>query len=199
MSFKGEATAMDGLHWPILGMHRSSLKEFVSFWEKLYFGYDEKFYQKNIGQPLTKKRIAKWFKWKNGRRLSAKKANTILRYLSPEERVSHEASADTLREFLNRPGGVIWRIFWLHLQHPRHFPIYDQHVHRAMAFMLSRSDLEIAADNSAKVQTYLVDYCPFFAASAIATIDRRTERSGALGGSSEQSMAASFAPQPWPA
>ena len=26
-------------------------------------------------------------------------------------------------------GGTIWRIFWLHLQHPQHFPIYDQHGH----------------------------------------------------------------------
>ena len=41
-----------------------------------------------------------------------------------------------MQEFLNRPGGAIWRIFWLHVQHTQHFPIYDQHVHRAMAFLV---------------------------------------------------------------
>ena len=68
-----------------------------------------------------------------------------------------------MQKFLNRPGGAIWRIFWLHLQHPRHFPIYDQHVHRAMAFTLKWPDLEIPEQNPAKVRTYLAVYREFFA------------------------------------
>jgi hypothetical protein len=154
---------MEGTSWPIFGVRHVSRKGFVRFWERLYSGYDEDFYQENIGQPLTEERIARWFIWKNGTPLSAKKLKAIRRYFSPEEHIGHEAGADTLREFLNRPGGAIWRIFWLHLQHPQHFPIYDQHVHRAMAFMSKLSDLEVPAHDPAKVRTYLNDYRVFFA------------------------------------
>jgi hypothetical protein len=129
----------------------------------LYSGYDEDFYQENIGQPLTEERIARWFVWKNGTPLSAKKIKAIRRYLSPDEHIDQAASTEALQQFLNRPGGAIWRIFWLHLQHPQHFPIYDQHVHRAMAFMLAWPNLEIPDHNPAKVRIYLDDYRAFFA------------------------------------
>jgi hypothetical protein len=150
---------------PILASHQSSRTEFVQFWERLYFGYNEDFYKDNIGQPLTQDLIEEWFKWKNGSPLSAQKAKTIRRYFSPDhERVEHDAASDTLTTFLNKPGGAVWRIFWLHLQHPREFPIYDQHVHRAMAFMLDWHDAkrEIPTSNSKKIQIYLKEYRPFF-------------------------------------
>lgn len=154
---------MDGNSWPILDVRYVSLKDFVRFWERLYSGYDENFYQENIGQPLTEERIAQWYEWKNGRALSTKKNESIRKYGKPAERIGLETNTDTLREFLNRPGGAIWRIFWLHLQHPRHYPIYDQHVHRAMAFMLKRTDLNIPTTNPAKVRAYLQEYRLFFA------------------------------------
>jgi hypothetical protein len=154
---------MDGTGWPIFGVQYVALRDFVRFWEQLYSGYDEEFYQENIGQLLTEERIAGWFVWKNGTPLSAKKIKGIRRFLSPEEHIDHGASTVALQEFLNRPGGAIWRIFWLHLQHPEHFPIYDQHVHRAMAFMLNWPDLEIPDSNPLKVRTYLGHYRTFFA------------------------------------
>ncbi len=154
---------MKGTDWPIFGVHHVALGEFVSFWERLYSGYDEDFYRENIGQPLTEERIAGWFAWKNGTPLSTKKLKGIRRYLSPDEHIGDDASTDELKDFLNRPGGAIWRIFWLHLQHPQHFPIYDQHVHRSMAFMLKWPNLEIPDLNPAKVRIYLADYRAFFA------------------------------------
>jgi len=154
---------MSGTDWPIFGVHHVALLDFVRFWEQLYSGYDEKFYQENIGKPLTKERIGDWFKWKNGTPLSAKKLENILRYDLPDEQIAHDATTEQLQEFLNRDGGAIWRIFWLHLQHPRHFPIYDQHVHRAMSFLLKWADLEIPFHNPAKVHIYLTDYRSFFA------------------------------------
>src|SRR5438128_2250037 len=132
---------MDAISWPILSISEVKPKDFVRFWEQLYSSdYDENFYREYIGQPLTEDLIAKWFKWKNRTPLSAGKTQAIRRYLSPEEYIGRDADADTLAAFLNRPGGAIWRIFWLHLQHHRHFPIYDQHVHRAMAFILKWPD-----------------------------------------------------------
>ena len=148
-----------------LRSHQCSRTEFVQFWERFYSDYSEEFYQENIGQPLNKDRIVKWFEWKNGSRLSERKAKSIQRYFIPDqERVEHDATSDTLTTFLNEPGGVVWRIFWLHLQHHSVFPIYDQHVYRAMAFMLDWPDAkrEIQASNSEKIQVYLKEYRPFF-------------------------------------
>ena len=57
---------MGEINWPIIGVHHAALKDFVRFWEQLYSGYDEDFYQENVGQPLNEGRIAEWFAWKNG-------------------------------------------------------------------------------------------------------------------------------------
>jgi hypothetical protein len=154
---------MNAIHWPILSVGTGTLDTFVEFWDRCYTGYDEEFYQANIGQPLTKDRIAAWFEWKNGTPLSANKKRAVTRFASTEECVAHDADAEALAEFLNRPGGAVWRIFWLHLQHPAHFPIYDQHVHRAMAFLLKWPDLEPPAGNPTKVRVYLEEYRSFFA------------------------------------
>lgn len=157
-----ERTATGRMTWPVLGTVNLTRKEFVDFWERLYAGYDEEFYQDNIGRPLTDDRISKWFEWKNGKRLSASKAESILRYSAPEERISDDADDATQRSFLRRPGGAIWRIFWAHLQHPTQYPIYDQHVHRAMAFLRGCDDLEIPSGHATRVGTYLDEYRPFF-------------------------------------
>lgn len=148
--------------YAVLSFGPTEPKKFLDFWDALYTGYDEDFYQQNIGQSLTPERIAAWFKWKNDGKLSEKKANSSLRYSLPEEQLPSAADADKLRFFLNRQGGAIWHIFWLHLQHPDIYPIYDQHVHRAMAFMLGWKKLEIPVHNPTKVRSYLDSYVPFF-------------------------------------
>ncbi|MHB1422159.1 MAG: hypothetical protein ACYC3I_02960 [Gemmataceae bacterium] len=153
---------MEPISYPILGVSHVAPKEFVQFWERFYFGYDENFYRENIGQPLTEKRIADWFEWKNGKPLSRNASQTIKRYSSAKERICDKADALTLAEFLNRQGGPIWRIFWLHLQHPKVFPIYDQHVHRAMAILLKWAEIELPSYNPKKVRIYLGEYHPFF-------------------------------------
>lgn len=159
------------MRFPVLCMVSSNRDMFVDFWDTLYLGYDEDFYRENISQPLTPDRIQRWFKWKNGSTLSAKKAKTILRYLAPEEQVTADTATDQIVAFLNREGGAIWRIFWLHLQHPARFPIYDQHVHRAMAFIQGSDNSEIPSYDPTKVRTYLGSYVEFF--NSFALIDRR--------------------------
>jgi hypothetical protein len=64
------------------------------------------------------------------------------------------------------------------MQHPRHFPIYDQHVHRAMAFMRKwpEAKLEIPADNPTKVRSYLEVYRPFFFDHFAACDPRKADR-----------------------
>ena len=148
---------------PILTAAEASKAGFLQFWDSHYTGYDEAFYVQNLGKPLTPERISSWFAWKNGTPLSPLKAKSILRYSELAERIASDVDSRTLREFLSRPGGPIWRIFWLHVQHPSQFPIYDQHVHRAMAYLLGWKDLELPAQNPKKVVTFYLDnYRAFF-------------------------------------
>jgi hypothetical protein len=147
--------------YPAIEIVCTNAKAFIESWQWLYSGYDEAFYTENIGKELDEKRINAWFKWKNGTPISARKLESIRRYLSPQEIIRADADLQQVREFLSRPGGAIWRIFWLHLQHPKRFPIYDMHVHRAMAYILQSEPKEIPAQNPHKVSSYL-DHSLFY-------------------------------------
>jgi hypothetical protein len=154
------------IRFPVPSFRQATPNEFVRFWHPFFpdSNYPERFYSAHIGQPLTDKRVKAWFRWKNRIPLSPRKLDTIRQYFVPKiERVGHNADSETLTAFLNRPGGAIWRIFWLHLQHPSRFPIYDQHVHRAMAFLLDwdKDNQEIPKRDPAKIQMYLKEYRPF--------------------------------------
>ena len=72
-----------------------------------------------------------------------------------------EAPAQTLARFRN--GGAIWRIFWLHCWQPERFPIYDQHVHRAMRFLEAEVIEGIPAKDPDKIRAYVGQYLPFHA------------------------------------
>jgi hypothetical protein len=60
-------------------------------------------------------------------------------------------------------GGAIWRIFWLHLWQPMRFPIYDQHVHRAMRFIQAGVIEETPERESEKIHSYTDQYLQFYA------------------------------------
>ncbi len=158
----GERKTGGLISWPLLIATSSTRDEFIAFWDRHYSGYDEDVYQRNIGQPLTDKRIAELFVWKNSMRLAGGKAKSVARYSSPQERIPANADNATAQAFLSRPGGAIWRIFWAHLQHPNEYPIYDQHAHRAMAFLRGWPNIEIPDGPSAQVRMYLDEYRLFF-------------------------------------
>ena len=54
-------------------------KAFIDFWAARYTGYDDDFYEANVGQDLTEARILEWFEWKNGTPLSGLKKNSVMR------------------------------------------------------------------------------------------------------------------------
>ena len=137
---------------------------FVGFWASRYDvnERDDEFYKSNIGQELTKERIIKWFEWKNGLPLSDRKLKSVTRNFV--DRLDRGGQDETARELLYRfgEGGVIWRIFWVHLLTAGRFPIYDQHVHRAMRFIQGFAE-EIPKNDNDKIRAYLYDYIPFHA------------------------------------
>jgi len=141
-------------------------RAFVDFWSERYTGYDDEFYEANVGQELTEERILQWFEWKNGTALSALKKSSVLKnYVARRGELAaippDEPPDRTLGRFSD--GGAIWRIFWLHCWQPERFPIYDQHVHRAMRFIQEGAIYEIPLKDRDKIRAYVGQYMPFHA------------------------------------
>jgi hypothetical protein len=142
--------------------------KFVAFWEAQYDfeQKDDELYKQNVGKPLTEELIMEWFKWKNGMSLSERKERSVrqnfVAHLVDLDTLPKDASASALLDrFTN--GGVIWRIFWLHCWQPERFPIYDQHVHRAMRFIQEGLIEEIPTTDRRKIESYINNYLPFHA------------------------------------
>lgn len=141
-------------------------KAFIDFWAARYTGYDDDFYEANVGQELTETRILEWFTWKNGTPLSKLKRKSVLRnFVARRGELDHVPRDETASGFLSRfsEGGAIWRIFWLHCWQPARFPIYDQHVHRAMKFIQAGVPEEIPGGDPQKIRVYLNCYLAFHA------------------------------------
>lgn len=148
---------------PIFKKHNVKTLEFLKFWSGQYNYDNEYLYDDNINKKLTEERIWELFLWKNGRPLSEKKKISIQEnYIKEKSEVPKKNDSMLLEDYLNRPGGAIWRIFWLHCNYPNEFPIYDQHVHRAMASIRCWADIEIPFYNKKKVRCYVNDYLPFW-------------------------------------
>jgi hypothetical protein len=139
---------------------------FVSFWLPFYRDPRERLYVENIAKPLNREKIEALFIWKNGGRLSKLKALSIQRnYVSRLADALAISAEIPCGEALSRfpTGGAIWRIFWLHCCHPERFPIYDQHVHRAMVYMKENriEELDDKSDKE-KIELYLTQYLVFY-------------------------------------
>jgi hypothetical protein len=165
-----------GEHFSICQLRDTTPSAFIDFWAPRYGDDLEPLYDANIAvKPFTDNTIMALFEWKNGSKLSAKKRNSVEQnYIS---RKDHEwvkraiefprgSQLDETRmfasQFLNEfpEGGEIWRIFWLHCCNQQ-FPIYDQHVHRAMVFVEEGHIEELDKFADRKIDLYLQKYLPF--------------------------------------
>ena len=144
---------------------RAKPAAFVEFWSALYDDPQEKLYENSIEGPLTAEKVDRLFIWKNGGKLSKPKQRSVERNYIARLDEFHDLPKDTPAEdFLARfsAGGAIWRIFWLHCWSPDRFPIYDQHVHRAMARIEETQPEELnECGDSEKIRRYLDQYIPF--------------------------------------
>lgn len=150
--------------FPIYFAKGVSAADFVTYWSPRYNYKNEHLYADNIGKPLTAQRIYDLFVWKNGSRLAAKKRRSVeqnyVAHVKDLKRLLLDTSAEAfLNEFAS--GGAIWRIFWLHCWQHERFPIYDQHVHRAMVFIEEQRVEEIPSGDADKVGSYVQRYLPF--------------------------------------
>jgi hypothetical protein len=144
----------------------SSPENFIRFWANLYIDKHEEYYNNNIGKKLTPESVRQLFLWKNSGDLSNRKKKSLeINFVTRLDEVNDLSKETPPKEFLNKfaRGGVIWRIFFLHIWQPRKYPIYDQHVHRAMTFLHDGEKKEIPSKNREKIATYLSDYISFHA------------------------------------
>ena len=142
-----------------------SKKEFIDYWSPLYKDPQEHLYDNNIDKQFDEDIVMELYKWKNGGKISAGKTASIENnYINRIAEVNTLPRNTSAKDFLAvfSEGGAIWRIFWLHCWQPQRFPIYDMHVHRAMAYINNNSEKEIGNMNDEKkISLYLNDYLPF--------------------------------------
>jgi hypothetical protein len=140
-------------------------REFIEFWAPRYHDAHEKLYTSNICGPHTDAALRDLFYWKEGPQFFDDKWPSMnSNFVSKRQQASafpHDVSAeDFLAVFPD--GGRIYRIFWLHCWYPDRFPIYDQHVHRAMTYIQDGKPQELEKYTDAKViESYLTRYIPF--------------------------------------
>jgi len=144
---------------------QTSAAEFIDFWSRRYRYAEAHLYDDNIGLGLTKQRILDLYRWKNNKDLSQKKLNSVIQnFIQRRNELSqfkdNLSANDILAHFAD--GGAIWRIFWLHCFRPDQFPIYDQHVHRAMMFIQNGKAEEIPKSDPRKINAYIGEYLPFY-------------------------------------
>lgn len=157
---------MGGAGLIILTETSAGPSQFVDFWARRYHyaGEADDLYTRNIAGPHTADSLRELFKWKIGHRLFEHSLPTVEKNFVGRIDDARKLSFDTdprafLREF--GEGGAIWRIFWLHCWDQR-FPIYDQHVHRAMRYIedFEIDELEGKPDRE-KITNYLDRYIAF--------------------------------------
>jgi hypothetical protein len=141
--------------------------EFVAFWRRFYLDekYPDAIYSEAIKGPLSPERIRQLFQWKNGGKLSVLKNKSIeqnyIRRLFTLDTLTPEFTPEKFFALFPK-GGAIWRIFWLHCCRPARFPIYDQHVHRAMTFIKTGNPEELdEKSDQEKIRLYIETYLPF--------------------------------------
>lgn len=163
--------------FPILTFVPGTATAFVAQWSQWYSYPREELYTSNIGQSPVPKRIHELFEWKNGGKLSRSKLSSIDRYYASRcAELRKLPSTTTAEEFLGEfGGGPIWRIFLLHCWGPTRFPIYDQHVHRAMEFIQTGTVREISQSPAIVLRDYIDKYLLFWQQFS-GTSDRKVDK-----------------------
>lgn len=134
------------------------LHAFLDHWSSKYKYKNDEKYTKNIGNPLTDESLRTLFEWKNGiENIATLKAQSIA------NNYTTSFSGDPSARYLShqKSGSAIWNIFYLHCLSPSTWPIFDQHVFRAMRFMKTGRIQEIPKTNKQKYEVYTQEYIPF--------------------------------------
>ncbi len=152
---------------PILIKEHVSITQFINFWSSYYiYAKIENYYIKNINKKVfDSETLNALFMWKNGSVLSKKKKDSlnknIIRKIEIINSLKNKFDFDLFKkEFKNV--SVIWKIFLLNLIKPKTYPIFDQHVFRAMKFIKFSKIEEVPNNDREKEEVYFDEYIDFF-------------------------------------
>lgn len=145
-----------------------TINQFIDCWSRFYDYSGTDTYHKHLkNHPLTVDDLHELFKWKNGMRLSVLKDNSletkiipklkIINNLRGERKLSFQTINDNFSDV-----SAIWRIFLAHIINSEKFPIFDQHVYRAMIFLLTNKIEELKNNDQIKLHKYEHEYLIFF-------------------------------------
>jgi hypothetical protein len=155
------------LTFMIFSGHQATREQFVLFWSRQY-NYKpalEALYDDNIGiHADPKERIRQLFKWKNGGNLSDDKSQSVeTNFVARLGELAQCSDGEARQSMLARfsKGGAIFRIFFLHCWNQGRYPIFDQHVYRAMSYIKTGKPAELPDDDDLKVRIYLDEFLPF--------------------------------------
>jgi hypothetical protein len=144
-----------------------SHRDFITFWAQHYTDTkeDDLLYTPSILAEHTKHTLRQLFQWKVGVRLFQHQLPSLSKnFIDRIEEARCQPPDVCPEKFLNifESGGAIYRIFWLHCWFPNRFPIYDQHVHRAMIYINEGRQEELDSFNDKnKIAQYINQYLIF--------------------------------------
>lgn len=153
--------------FPIIA-DKGSISQFIDCWSSFYDYSGNEIYFKHLNKnTLEADDISALFKWKNGMRLSTLKGISfetkilprlgIINDLKKERRIAFQTIRDAFHDV-----SAIWRIFLAHIIKPSSFPIFDQHVYRAMIYLQTHEIKELKNSDKVKLEKYENEYLKFF-------------------------------------
>ncbi len=144
-----------------------SREEFIDCWHRRYNDSVETLYYDNIDHKYNHERIMLLYEWKNGGKISEDKTKSIKNNYLTKIDVSKNIFIKNANNRCNGlhflkelGGGEIWSIFFVHILDPKNFSIFDQHVRRAMYFLLGNPDLY--PENTNRLNIYENEFLPFW-------------------------------------
>jgi hypothetical protein len=152
--------------YSILTREESQPDQFVDFWSSFYTYPSEDLYLDNISKAsFSSNDLRNLFVWKNGMRLSGQKDAALQSKILRNLRKVNELKTNFLLEEFNNTFSslpTIWKIFLLHCIQPQIYPIFDQHVYRAMHCVENGTILEVPKSERQKYRQYFDSYVSFF-------------------------------------
>ena len=156
------------MNTPILIKKQTNIVQFIEFWSVFYLYNEDKesVYIDNINKRIFNGEILlSLYEWKNGSMLSQKKRKSFEKKLLAKIEIINalkgKFNLDKFKKEFNNVS-LIWKIFLLHIINPVVYPIFDQHVFRAMKYIKFSKIEEIPFDEKEKEKFYFNEYINFF-------------------------------------
>lgn len=154
---------------------------FIEVWAPLYPkdkypDVHHLFYKQSIEEDDLKK----IYSWKNSMELSTKKSAALEKILTKIALIK-ELKVNFDKDYFNRHFNEIspiWQILLLHILCPDEYPVFDQHVFRAMYFMKYNEIKDLKSWKT--LEFYCKEYRPFFNDIIFKTAVNRIELDQAL-------------------